>query len=276
ISSKRTIDDLEREYGTRIAILEAEYKKIKYTITAAREIGEHVISEAQVDTQYILNLLSNSGNVSFEKLKLPVNFHKLRCTSESDLQVKFVKLFQSLPEQMKPWGIRDTLVEGYLKDPIGKIDFTIIQGNVVSWVHVVSLIEIKSTLNSKTSHCEALGQLIDRFTTIFDLQKNRSFIIGAICGDSQVEFVWQNREKNIKRSDLLDLSFTSQTIGMNMLLNMVTASQMQLGYSPPEDYKAAVSSVCDVDHEIKILHHLRECDFIPKVITFGNLPENKK
>ena len=109
--------------------------------------------------------------MSFEKLKLPVNFHKLPCTSESDLQVKFVKLFQSLPEQMKPWGIRDTSVEGYLKDPIGKIDFTIIQGNMVSWVHVVSLIEVKSTLNSKTSHCEALGQLIDRFTTIFDLQK---------------------------------------------------------------------------------------------------------
>jgi len=38
-------------------------------------------------------------------------------------------------------------------------------------VHVVSLIEVKSTLNSKTSHCEALRQLIDRFTTIFDLQK---------------------------------------------------------------------------------------------------------
>ncbi len=39
---------------------------------------------------------------------------------------------------------------------------------------------------------EALGQLTDRFTHIFENQQDRKEIIGAIASDSQIELLWGN------------------------------------------------------------------------------------
>jgi len=43
----------------------------------------------------------------------------------------------------------------------------------------------------------------------------------------------------------MELSFTRNTRGMEMLLNMVTANQHKLGYSPPENVKMLAADVPD-------------------------------
>src|ERR1043165_2549859 len=74
------------------------------------------------------------------------------------------------------------------------------------------------------------------------MQPDRPFIIGAVCCDKLVEFIYANSELQLKRSGLMELNFTKPTLGLQMLLNMISSNQHQLGYSPPEDHKVLTTS----------------------------------
>ncbi|CAG8646392.1 11798_t:CDS:2, partial [Paraglomus brasilianum] len=79
-----------------------------------------------------------------------------------------------------------------------------------------------------------------------------------------------------------------KTKGMEKLLNMLTANQHKLGYSPPEDAKALVDSIPDFDYEtvlrqealdlnneLNMLQTLKDCEQVPKVISTGTLSDGR-
>ncbi|KAF9093995.1 hypothetical protein BGX27_001540, partial [Mortierella sp. AM989] len=174
---------------------------------------------------------------------------RLSCKKESDTQQKFNAFFSLLKASTQviqaPWVIHDSSTENYLKEPIGKIDFCILDGKIVTWSQLVSAIELELNIgdNNKKKpsgetqsdhYRDAIGQLADRFWTIFDQQKDRKEIIGAIASDSQVELLYRDKDFNYKRSGLLHLDFTdSNSIGLILLTKLVISPKELLGYVPP-------------------------------------------
>ena len=159
----------------------------------------------------------------------------ISCKAEKDTQKKFNEFFSKLSQ--KPWVIHDSSTQNYFKDPIAKIDLVILDGPNPLWPQLVSAIELKFNIGDKrdtsgkktpkhppNEHHEAIGQLMDRFTKIFEQQPTRQEIIGAVASDSQIEFWWGNREFEYKRSGLLSLDLTDvNSMGLTLLLRLVTA-----------------------------------------------------
>ena len=108
-----------------------------------------------------------------------------------------MKFFDSLKEQTQ-YSVIDTSSSNWLKDPIGKIDVSIVDGSQVLWAYLISAIEIKYSLYNTTLYHEAVGQLVDRFQTIFQMQPGQPFIISAVCCDKLVEFIYINTELQLK------------------------------------------------------------------------------
>ncbi|KAI9005287.1 hypothetical protein BC832DRAFT_480594 [Gaertneriomyces semiglobifer] len=121
----------------------------------------------------------------------------------------------------------------FLKDPIGKIDFTILDGPASLWAHVVSVIEVSDDLSDSTKYRRALGQLLSRFQEVFRQQPDREFVLGAVVGPEHVEVVWQNKSYHKKRSGLIGLSFFAQNDGTRLLLGLLKSQKHRLGYISP-------------------------------------------
>ena len=168
IELKQQFDDIimeskrEREESNKkIQLLELAFYRSQYTntITVAHEIGKKFLETASI---------VNQTPISFDNPDLSTLPQS--CTNESEVQRKFVQFFKSLPRDQIQWSIVDTSSSNWLKDPIGKVDFSIIDVSEVVWLHFVSGIEIKYSLADTTSYHEAIGQLVDRFKTVFELQ----------------------------------------------------------------------------------------------------------
>ena len=67
--------------------------------------------------------------------------------------------------------IRGTSSSGYFYDPTAKIDFSIMDGQIVSWPQLVPPIELKHDLGK--DHNIALGQLSSRFSHMLEQQPDR-------------------------------------------------------------------------------------------------------
>ena len=107
----------------------------------------------------------------------------------------------------------------------------------------------------------------------------------------------------------MELSFTKQTLGMQMLLNMISSNQHQLGYSPPEYHEVLVSTSGfayknllrradngrgslvlfgfinskktilkasnNLNNELEMLGILKDCKYVPQVVKKGSLPDGR-
>ena len=290
----------------RVRLLETMLHKTKYTITVSHEIGKTVLDTASIASNEIFSLLKSETPISLDSLNL--SCLPQRCNNETEVQKLFMKFFNSLKGQIQ-WNIVDTSASNWLKDPIGKVDISIIDGSQVVWSHLISAIEIKYSLNNTSSYHEAIGQLVNRFQTVFRMQPKRPFIVGAVCCDKLVEFIYTDSNLQLKRSGLMEFSFTKQTLGTQMLLNMVSSNQHQLSYSPPKDHKvltgtsdfiyknvfrradngrgslillsfmnskeAIFKASKDLNNELKMLKILKDCEYIPQVINKGSLSDSR-
>ncbi|CAB5365871.1 unnamed protein product [Rhizophagus irregularis] len=302
---KRSLEEIT-EVKKKVRLLENELYKTKFTVTVSHEVGKNVLNTASPTLNEIFSFLKSETPISLDSLdttSLPQY-----CKNEDEVQKKFIKFFNSLKGRIK-CNIIDTSTSNWLKDPIGKIDISIVDGSQVLWAHLISGIEIKQSLKNTTLYHEAIGQLVDRFQTVFRMQRGRRFIIGAVCCDNLIEFIYANSELKLKRSGLLELSFTKQTTGMQMLLNMLSSNQHQLGYSPPKDHealvgtsgftyenvlrqadngrgslvfsgfinskKAVLKASMDLNNELKMLEILKDCEYIPQVINKGLLSDGR-
>ncbi|KAF9387617.1 hypothetical protein BGX21_000500, partial [Mortierella sp. AD011] len=241
---------LRNDYKTlhhRQEELDWEFKKSKHTLTSNLDIANLVLREAEISYGFFKDRFETVSTTFLNNKSLSSAAGlQISCEKESDTQKKFNAFFLLLKASTQaPWVIHDSSVDNYLKDPTGKIDFSILDGNIVTWSQLVSAIELKfnfGDMNKKKRsgepasdhHHDAIGQLADRFSTIFDQQEDRKEVIGAIASDSQVEFLYRDREFNYKRSGLLPLDFTdSRSVGLILLTKLVTAPKELLGYVPP-------------------------------------------
>ncbi|KAF9197283.1 hypothetical protein BGZ49_002345 [Haplosporangium sp. Z 27] len=236
--------------------LKREFKKSKHTLTSNLDIADLVLREAEISYEFFKDRFQTVSTTFLDGMNLlsdDMDGLRLSCRKESNTQEKFNAFFSLLKASTQaPWVIHDSSVDNYLKDPIGKIDFCILDGAIVTWSQLVSAIELKFNIGDKKkpsgescsdSHHEAIGQLADRFSTIFGQQEDRKEIIGAIASDSQVEFLYRDREFNYKRSGLLKLDFLDKdSVGLLLLTKLVTSPKELLGYVPPINEQHLVES----------------------------------
>ncbi|CAG8725931.1 9112_t:CDS:2, partial [Funneliformis caledonium] len=199
------------EIKKKVRFLEVKLYKTKYTITVSHEVGKNVLDITSIFPNEILSFLTSETPISIESLDL--SLLQQHCDNKSKVQKKFMEFFDSLKEQTR-YSIIDTLSSNWLKDPIRKIDISIVNGSQVLWAHLVFTIKIKYSLYNTTIYHEAVGQLL-------------------------VEFIYTNLELQLKRSDLMEFNITKPT-GIQMLLNLISLNLHQLSYSPPENHKMLI------------------------------------
>ncbi|CAI2168309.1 3292_t:CDS:2 [Funneliformis geosporum] len=293
----------------KILMLENNVKKMKFTITTAGDIGILMINIAEINQQFLYDLLNSNSKIRFDDLIIPNEFHQ-PCERETEVQKRFMNFFEQF--QNKPWFIKDTSTKDYFKGPIAKINVAVLDGSHSLWSHIVTCLELKIDLSRDYTYHEVLGQLNERFTEIFDQQPDRKYVIGAVCGVSIVEIMMRKRNGDIIRSGKLSLK---EDVGLHMLVNLVTASNHVLDYQHPGTYKDMVKTVqgftyhsilrrtsdtsnqrisfvlagevnsepvilkaSSSDHEIKMLQKLFGCEFIPKIVgnLYGTLTNGEK
>jgi len=172
------------EMNKKIQVLEMEIHKSQYNITFSHEVGKNFLDSATIATAEMYSLLATETPILFDNVDLSHLPHS--SANEDAVQRKFIKFFESLPKDRIPWNIVDTSSSNWLKDPIGKVDFSIIDGSQVVWMHFISGLKVKQSLTNPRSYHEAIGQLVDQFKTVFELQPKRQFIISAVCCDTHI------------------------------------------------------------------------------------------
>ncbi|KAF9079908.1 hypothetical protein BGX27_005863, partial [Mortierella sp. AM989] len=148
----RTLDD---KYSAKFQDLELQIAKSKHTITPALDIGSNVIRKADIDLKFFIDRFQATPTVNIKDFIFSSPDLGIVCKIESDTQKKFNTFFSKLAlkkemlKQKMPWTIHDSSIKGFLKDPIGKIDFSILDGSAPSWVQLVSAIELKLNIGDK-------------------------------------------------------------------------------------------------------------------------------
>ncbi|KAF9370435.1 hypothetical protein BGX21_005554, partial [Mortierella sp. AD011] len=301
-----------RDLESMVTDLSYKVEGLKHTITRREDIGNRIMTDAPSNKDFFIGLLEKVNAPDIKNLLLAP--FSPSGDNEAKIQQVFMEFFSKLETH---WDIRDTSTKDFLKDPQAKIDIAIFDGPAVSWFQLVTGIELKFSLSNnrdkagknRNHHAEAIGQLANRFTIMFDQQSERKEIIGAIASLSEIEFFYRRRGDSYKRSGLLPLDFTKQdSLGLDLLVRLATAPKEILGYIPPISVSLLVSSVPDFDYkstlrwrcsnresfvalgetgngedavikssagglEYNILKRLSELDikFIPKVCTHGEL-----
>ncbi|CAG8641970.1 4442_t:CDS:2, partial [Paraglomus occultum] len=239
------------ELKGEVRLLKYNLNKAKYTITSALGIGKQVLNEAPVaNPQFFYNLLSKSALNVLSDLDLSDETLCKVCKSESDTQEKFFAFFKKLPEG--PWVIHDSSTKEYFKEPNAKIDIAILDGKRAVWLHLVSVIELK--LSMESNHMDAVGQLVDRFVNILEHQTERQFVIGAVACDSQIELFHMDKNFTFEHSGLLPIDFTDKTsLGLDMLVRLLRAPNTESGYKTHEDVGRWIESIPNINFSFKTL-----------------------
>src|SRR5689334_2927777 len=102
-----------KEFVNWQLILEEQLHKLKHTVTDASGLGAKVVRETPASIEIFNNALPH---VNLEDIKLPIDFYQLPCQTESEVQMKLSKLFNSVPN--KQCVVVDTSTSGYLKNPV--------------------------------------------------------------------------------------------------------------------------------------------------------------
>ncbi|CAG8503556.1 10779_t:CDS:10 [Paraglomus brasilianum] len=162
-------------------------KRSKHTITSALDIAARVLATAEINSKFFFDRFQNNTDI-LGGLDLSSEDLRILCQCKSDTQKKFNAFFSKMPQD--PWIIHDSSSQTYFKDPIAKIDLAILDGATPSWPQLVAAIELKFSIGDKgdtsgknppDEHHNAIGQLADKFSNIFDQQEDRKEVFGAIA-----------------------------------------------------------------------------------------------
>lgn len=144
------------------------------------------------------------------------------------VQENLAKLFDALPD--KSIMIKDTHSKDYLKDPMGRIDFTCLDGNESLWLHAISVFEVTDDLTDSLKQETAVGQVIQRFVEILTQQPERKFVIGCAA---HIQLLWRSKDAEVKKTRVLELGFDGFNEGLSLLLGLAIAEPETLGYMHP-------------------------------------------
>lgn len=114
---------------------------------------------------------------------------KMKCANEADTPKKFNAFFQKILQDRR--RILDTSLSGYFNEPTATIDISVVDGPIVTWPHPIIPIKLKCDL--RRDHKLAIGQLSNRVNDILEQQPERTFVIGAVASDAQIELDWTYR-----------------------------------------------------------------------------------
>ncbi|RPB19639.1 hypothetical protein L211DRAFT_853024 [Terfezia boudieri ATCC MYA-4762] len=117
----------------------------------------------------------------------------------------------------------------------------------------MAMTPIELEFSIASDHTEAIGQLSDRFSRIFEKQPWRPFVVGAIASGTEIEFVRMDRSFHYKRSGPIRLDLTDKSSpGVRMLLDFVTAPGDCLGYIPFDREKDLVQTINTIRYKALI------------------------
>lgn len=183
--------------------LDMERLKLKEkTITEAAHLGKLTIDSAILDPGHFHQKFDNPCTSTLftvkehheKKLKLK---GKVQDIKEEHVQRRMIDFCQKLKDLK--FTIKDTSTKDYLKNPIAKIDVSLLVSTVSLWSCLVSFIELKSFLCDQTLYHQAVGQVIDRSTNLFLNQEERKFVYAAIAGCDSIEFFYILKSKEVRK-----------------------------------------------------------------------------
>lgn len=93
--------------------------------------------------------------------------------------------------------------------------------------------------HSHADHDFAVGQVVCRMQALFELQPHRAWCYGVVGGGSWVEVLLFERVPTstlfqIKRSEVLPFTCRADSEGLQLLVSLLHASPIQLGFKPAE------------------------------------------
>lgn len=158
----------------------------------------------------------------------------VRSNTEQILQdcynVLFPHLIKTSPSSLR---FHDTSVRDYLTNPTGKIDITLTASGLVAWPDVVTLVELKPSLQPKPAYEEAVGQVIQRCQEIFDIQEKRQFAVGVVMDGKRIDVLRVARTfpVQVTHTGCLPFELAPDSVGFKMLLRVLTAPFDKLGFT---------------------------------------------
>ncbi|RPB27770.1 hypothetical protein L211DRAFT_845789 [Terfezia boudieri ATCC MYA-4762] len=259
---RKRVCHLEQRLETQEREHEYERLRARNTIMSPLDIRKFVLDRTgDADVDFFKKLFDSSWN-KVPEISLPPDV-LVNCRNEADVQKNFNTFFSLIPQPERerspgvvkdrdyPWVIHDSSSKSYFKDPNAKVDFSILDGPQVLWPQFVTPIELKFSIAS--DHTEAIGQLSDRFSRIFEKQPWRPFAVGAIASGTEIEIVWVDRSFHYKRSGPIRLDLTDKrSPGVRMLLDLVTAPGDCLGYIPFDREKDLVQTINTIRYKALI------------------------
>lgn len=129
----------------------------------------------------------------------------------------------------------DTSASG-LTNPYAKIDVTVTPSTTTSsptWTEVVILFELKASLRGSSDYLTAVGQVIDRCYEIFRRQHNRSYVIAAVVGADEIDFLQINPKNDIIHTGRLRLALVHNNPGIDRLIRLLCSPLDSLFYKLP-------------------------------------------
>ncbi|KAJ3053185.1 hypothetical protein HK097_004841 [Rhizophlyctis rosea] len=159
-----------------------------------------------------------------------------RESCQTSVQNNLVILFKHIAALKEiEFQVKDTSVIDFLKDPVAKVDFSLLDGSASLWNHLVSVVEVKALLSELTSYHAVVGQVWDRFTNLRRQQggeQQRPLCIGAVIGADAFELIASTPD-GPRRSGKLDLRFEANNAGFAHLVGFLRAPKAALGYVDP-------------------------------------------
>jgi len=151
-------------------------------------------------------------------------------TGEALVQDSYNKLFRAI----SPDRYRDTSLKGYPTSPNGQIDCTWLYNGYMSWSLIVKLAEIKESLRPVNDYHSAVGQVVDRMETLFNMQPSRQYAIAAVLGNNSMELWHLTRDGAQVRSGVFELISDASNHAFQLLVRFASSEPASMGYVPSQ------------------------------------------
>ncbi|KAJ3332900.1 DCN1-like protein 2 [Blyttiomyces sp. JEL0837] len=223
------IDRLEKEVGDL-----ARPRGFVSSITSALTLGKDIIKKSVLDPS-TFDAFPATPEVCGKILdQLPGFETRIMQHEEEEANVRAAlrQLFEIVTTVCQlEVTVKDTSVSDSLKDPPGKIDFSVLEHSMSLWSELIAVMEVKVSLNSSNNYFTAAGQVIDRFSTLKYHQPARRLVYGVILGCDSIElFKYDLDRQKLIRSDEMTLKFEKDNKGFRQLIGLVNATKEDLGY----------------------------------------------
>jgi hypothetical protein len=165
-------------------------------------------------------------------------------TCEEDVQKALVSLIKwLLPKlgNLQPLSLHDTHtsgIGGHSDGKKAKIDLSLCTPGSESalWSNLVSVVELKASLNSKTDYNDCVGEVIDRCRHIFDTQTERKAVIAAVMDATSIDVLevrqTETGQLHLAHTGRVDFCIDLASAGFQHLLRLLSAPPGRLGFIP--------------------------------------------